>query len=180
MMIMMIMIVWPSWLTLQQHHHTVDYLNWVMIQHVGTPARTNSRSTIYQHHGNDRQEGYGLNADSFLFLLGQQRTIFLLNNGVGDWRKTGINITRRGTILSSKQSGSELTIGHKQVKVVTAYKILSHADDGLIQGLLTVMIEDSLTDIAICNDDSEWWWMMNGEWWWMKVNDSEWSINCQE
>ena len=109
---------------------------------------TDTLSAVHQDHRKDRHVPLGFNGFTVVLLVRQDGIVRRVHDVADDRRQLGVDITSRGVVLATLITGTELTVRHEQVHVVTADEVLRKVDDGSHQTLLAVVVGGNLRDVT--------------------------------
>lgn len=135
-------------IALQFLHNQAHDLSWIKIRNIGAPARTDSLAAIDQTHRNNRHIVFRFDQLPVILDIGQHMVIGLRVNEPRYLIQASEDVSGRCVVFASFVSGTELTIWHQQINIVRANEVLGHADNGLSQGHLAMMVGRMLSNVA--------------------------------
>ena len=89
-----------------------------------------------------------LHGHTIIIEVAENTHVLLAKDQVGDALEEGEDIPCRSTVLASHETRPELALRDKEIQIITADEILSHADNRGTQGCLTVMIGGVLGNVT--------------------------------
>mmetsp|Transcript_9259 Transcript_9259/g.28777 ORF Transcript_9259/g.28777 Transcript_9259/m.28777 type:complete len:534 (+) Transcript_9259:1349-2950(+) len=112
----------------------------VVVGAVGGPASADAHEAVEEGHGHHGQQLLGFHELAILPLWPQHIVVFAPEDRRKKLRDHGVDVARGGVLGAPVEAGPELATGLEQVHVVRADEGLGEADNGLDEGVLTVVV----------------------------------------
>ena len=132
---------------LQPRPDVLDDILRVEARDARAEARANALGAVDEQHGDDRRIILRLDRRAVVVQVVQHGEVGVREERARDRRQVREDVTGRGMVAAVKPR-AELAVGHKEVHVVGAYKVLRHVDDGAAQTGLAVVVARVLADVA--------------------------------
>ncbi len=128
-------------------------------RHKRRVARTNTPRTIHEKHREHRSLELRLHENAVIITILENPKVVRRNELLDLGLEIGVDVAGTRRILTALKTGPELSLRNEPWKIVGTHKVLGHADDGLIQRGLTVVVARVLTDLSrelsnadLCNE----------------------------